>query len=281
MKARPALKTLGQFELTVGDCIASPLPTHKARALVAFLVANRGRDISRERLLELFWREFEPQRAREGMRTALSSIRQALRSTKNDPGEALITNKSVVKWIESTDFDAERFAELTERDDLPSLESALQLYGGDFLEGGYEEWAVGERERLANAYEKALTKIVALSGDAQTARRLLERNPYNEAAYAALIETELTGGRPAAAGELLKRYRTAMGQIGSEVSAPFEERFAGVADLSAGEGEIAVPFVARTEELQQFERAFASARRMTTNWLRSVIDGARRWRSNG
>jgi DNA-binding SARP family transcriptional activator len=256
MEAQPALKTLGKFELAVGDCIAGPLPTHKARALVAFLVTNRGRDISRERLLELFWREFEPQRAREGLRTALSSIRQALRSTQNDPGAILITNKSVVQWIDSTDFDAERFVELTERTDLASLEAALQLYGGDFLEGGYEEWAVGERERLANAYEKALAKIVAIGGDAQTARRLLERNPYSEDAYATLIETELAGGRPAAAGELLKRYRAAMGQIGSEISAPFEERFAGVADLSAGESEIAVPFVARTEELQQFERAF-------------------------
>ncbi len=256
MELRSTLKTLGNFELVIGDCVVPPLPTHKARALVAFLVGNRGHDISRERLLELFWSEFEAKRAREGLRTALSTVRHALRSTQNDPDAILYANKSIVRWCGSTDFDAERFVELSERDDLASLDAALQLYGGDFLEGGYEEWAVSERERVASAYEKALAKIVAQNKDAQAARRLLERNPFNKDAYECLIDVELAADRPTAAGELLKRYRAAMAQIGSEVSAAIEERCEGVVDLPIGGGEISVPFVARTEELQRFTSVF-------------------------
>lgn len=256
MREHPALKTLGTFELAIGDSVAPSLPTRKARALVAFLVANRGRDISRERLLEVFWSDFETQRAREGLRTALSSIRHALRATKNDPDTILLASKSVVRWIDTTDFDAERFVELSERDDLASLESAVQLYGGDFLEGGYEEWAVSERERLSSAYEKALAKLVALNKDARAARLLLERNPYNEDAYASLIDAELAADRPTAASELLERYRVAMAQIGSDVSAAFEQRFSGVRDLPTDDEQIALPFVARAEELQRLARAF-------------------------
>lgn len=259
MADHPALRTLGSFELDIGDCVAPPLPTHKARAIVAFLVANRGRDISRERMLELFWNGFEPQRAREGLRTALSSIRHALRTMKQDPDAILFANKSIVRWVLATDFDAERFVELAESEDLASLESAVQMYAGDFLEGGYEEWAVGERERLASVYENVLAKIVARNKNAQAARLLLERNPYNEDAYATLIEGELAAGRSTAAAELFKRYRAAMAQIGSEVSVVFEQRFAALADISTPAGEISVPFVARAEELQNLTRVFQEA----------------------
>ncbi len=65
--AELALKALGEFALTrEGGTLPTP-PTKKARALIAYLVMHRAADVSREQLLEVFWRDFEPQRARDNL----------------------------------------------------------------------------------------------------------------------------------------------------------------------------------------------------------------------
>jgi DNA-binding SARP family transcriptional activator len=257
MTPRSSLETLGKFQFTVDDRAVPPPPTNKARALLAYLVSNRGRDVARERLTELFWSDFEPARAREGLRTALSSIRHSLRSLDDGIADMLHANKSVVQWSASTLYDVDRFVELARSGHLIDNRASLGLYKGDFLEGNYEEWAVRERERLATAFESALAAIVSQTGDVEAARLLLSRNPYSEAAYGALIDAENKANRPGNAAALLQRYRAAMAEVGSEPSAAFEERYAAVQELADDtEMQLAVPFVARTVELQLFARAF-------------------------
>ncbi|MGZ3499404.1 MAG: ATP-binding protein [Vulcanimicrobiaceae bacterium] len=257
MPVQSNLVTLGKFELTVGNVAIPQLPTHKARALTAFLVSNRGRDIARERLLELFWGEFEPERAREGLRTALSSIRHALRAAHVDPDHVLRADKSAVRWLADTLVDAERFLELTKSDDFSNRWSAVKLYTGDFLESNYENWVVGERERISSAYETLLSRVVEQSNNVEAARLLLARNPYDETAYAALIDSELRANRPTVAAEVFARARAAMADISAEPSEAFEARFAGIPELTdATNAQVTIPFVARTAELQILERGF-------------------------
>ena len=225
-----ALVTLGRFELSVGDRSARQPPTHKARAVVAFLVANRGRDVARERLLELFWSEFELERAREGLRTALSSVRHALRTAKQDADALLFADKSVVRWTGDTAYDVACFEEFAQGTEDRQKRAALTIYGGDFLEGTYEDWVVGERERIATVYEAVLADLIAGSQDVDAARLLLARNPFHEEAYATLIHAQLEANRPAAAAKLIAQYRAAMGEISSEPSLEFSQRFAHVQD---------------------------------------------------
>lgn len=249
------LASLGKFELRIGDRVVPPVPTQKARALLAYLVANRGRDVGRERLMELFWDEAEPERAREGLRTALSSIRHALREVHGDPDALLFADKSVVRWIAATDYDADRFVTLANSDDVAEQREALALYGGDFLEGNYDEWASNERERIAGAYETSLANVLRHTRDPSIARRLLERNPYDETAYAVLIESEARAHRPAAAKELLEKYRTAMAELGAEPSAQLEQRLLAAADEPvAPESNVPTPlssFIGRADEIAQ------------------------------
>jgi len=227
-----ALVTLGRFELWVHGRAAPPPPTHKARALAAFLVADQGHDVARERILELFWNDFEPERAREGLRTALSSIRHALRSAHDNADELLFADKSVVRWVGNTEFDVRRFDELARSEDVNDKQAALKVYGGDFLEGTYEEWAVSERERIAGIYEALLADLVSRTNDVHAARLLLARNPFHEQAYATLIHAQLEANRPAAAAELLAQYRAAMLEINAEPSPEFRDRFAHVQERS-------------------------------------------------
>jgi DNA-binding SARP family transcriptional activator len=266
------LMTLGKFELNVGNRAVPALPTHKARALVAFLVLNRGHDVARERLLELFWSEFEPQRAREGLRTALSTIRRVLRDAEIDPSDVMIADRSVVRWIAATSIDSERFSEFAQSEHPDHHVAAIELYGGDFLEGNYDQWPVAERQRLSSLYETLLAAVVKRSSDTETAWELLARNPYDETAYATLIESELKENRPTAAAELLERYRAAMIEGGAELSPGFEARFESVPELdSSGDRELRVPFVARTFELQRLDRAFRE--RVGTDGFLALIAG--------
>ncbi|HEY6359223.1 MAG TPA: hypothetical protein VIX35_13315, partial [Vicinamibacterales bacterium] len=114
---------------------------------------HRGKDVARERLLDLFWPDVDPDRARDSLRTALYSIRRSVRTAGVDSDALLSSNKSVVRWNPQTLLDVDRFVELAERGSGDSLSEALALYRGDFLEGDYDNWTVVERERLAALYE--------------------------------------------------------------------------------------------------------------------------------
>ena len=277
-----SLFTLGRFQLWIAGRPVPAPPTRKARALIALLVSHANHDLARERLLEMFWHEFEPERAREGLRTALSSIRSALRQAQQDPDGVLFADKYIVRWIAPTQLDAARFEELARGATSAEKRRALETYGGDFLEGSYEEWAVGERDRIAALYEAVLAELVEQERDVDAARALLARNPFHEDSYATLIDAHLRASRPAAAAELIARYRAAMCEIDAEPSAAFEERFAhvraspllppklhGVEVAGAGTaGETNVPeqltsFVGRSEDLQLVEQLTRASRLVT------------------
>jgi DNA-binding SARP family transcriptional activator len=253
------LVTLGRFELQVNGRPVPPLRTQKARAVTAYLVFHRGRDVSRERLLELFWPEFEEDRAKEILRTTLSTIRRALRDADAEPSGILIADKSIVRWDGETDLDADEFLRLANATGVSELHEAEALYGGDFLEGNYEEWAVAERERLTQAYERVLSQLVKLADDTDAARKLLARNPYAEEAYAALIEAELKAHRNAAAQALVLQCYRALAEAGGKPSPEFCARFDSAAALSEiAEPELVLPFVGRVHELQLLGATFAS-----------------------
>jgi len=244
------LTTLGRFALQIDDRTLSPPSTKKARALLAYLVLHRGKDVSRERLLELFWRDSAPELARESLRGALWSIRRAFRMLGASPDDYFIATKSIVRWIAETSLDLERFHALASRGDEAATRDALDLYQGDFLEGDYDEWAVTERGRAAAAYELLLARVVEATHDTDAARLLIERNPYDEQAYVALIEAAITAGRRFAATALIDRCRAAMAEIGVSPSSTFENRFSVFARARASAPQkVQLPFVGRESEL--------------------------------
>ena len=120
------LTTLGSFALRVNEVVASNPTTRKARALMAFLVMNRQVDVSRERLMELFWPDVEPDRARASLTTALSVIRRGLRMAGADVGTFLVATNAVVRWAAGTSVDAETFAEFAVRADPAADQAAHQ-----------------------------------------------------------------------------------------------------------------------------------------------------------
>ena len=253
-----SLITLGGFAFSVNGVSAGSPATRKARALMAFLAMNRGVDAARERLLEIFWPDADPDRARDSLSTALHSIRRCIRVTGVDADTFLTATKSVLRWTAETEVDALKFTELAVSQDSAASQEALQTYRGDFLEGDYDNWTVAERERLAGLYETVLARVVKASKDTQAAQRFIARNPYDEEAYTTLIEAELAAGRRSAAVAWVERCRKALSEAGDRPSAEFDARFGDIARVEPLlPDELALPFAGRETELSLLAARFS------------------------
>ena len=251
------LKTLGEFALT-HDGRSMPLPpTKKARALVAYLVMHRATDVSREQLLEVFWRDFDPQRGRDNLNATLWSVRRMFRNAGLNPDEVVRADRTIVRWHAPVEFDVDRLLELAEKPDRSAAEEALSLYRGDFLEGDFDDWSVAERERISLVYETLLSRATRTFGSVTAAEQLIGRNPYDEAAYATLIESQLEAGQTLAAAILVERCRRALEEVGTKPSDQFEERFGTLRrPRDDTQSELRIPFVARDSELRFLEERF-------------------------
>ncbi|HNB53769.1 MAG TPA: BTAD domain-containing putative transcriptional regulator, partial [Anaerolineales bacterium] len=102
-----------------------------------------------------------------------------------------------------------------------ALETTLNLYRGDFLEGfylrdgrGFEEWAVLQRERLrrtAHTGFRALVRFLLERGNPAAglpyAEKLVAVDPYDEDSTRQLMHLYLRNGQPAAALQAYQRLR--------------------------------------------------------------------------
>ena len=265
------LTTLGALALEI-DGIMLGMPTiQKARAILAFLALHRRGDVSRERLTEIFWPEAEPQRAHDNFKTTLWAIRRSFRKNGLDPDEFIHATRLTVRWRAPLWIDAEEFVNAAA--DGGDLQTALGLYNGDFLEGVFEEWAVSERERLAVIYESLLARSLERSPDVAVAQRMIERNPYHEPAYAALVDAELAAERYVAAVSVIARCRAALAEVGARPSSAFEARYGAIeAPARPAEATPTIRFVGRESELEAIDSALARAAKETGGALLFVGD---------
>ena len=224
MTVQPAeLRTLGSFALSVGKAGVAPPKTQKGRALLLYLIANRESAHGRERLLELFWPESDPDRARQSFNTALWMLRKNFRDAGADPDDYLAAGKLTVQWIGPIDDDVRKFERLARSPIEREQIEALSLYAGDFIEGDFEEWTVSERERLSSMYESLVELQVERNGDVDFAKALLLRNPFSEKAYDVLIDAARRAGRVQLARSLYGRAKAAFADLGVAPSAGFEQ----------------------------------------------------------
>lgn len=248
--AESRLSVLGGCSLQLGQVTAPGLATQKARALLTYLVTHRRSDVGRERLLELFWPGVDPERAQGGLRSALWSIRRAIRDAGFEPDDYLSANRSVIRWHAQTELDADTFVELARSEEAQHLEDALALYRGDYLEGDYEEWSVTERTRLSIAHESVLSRLVRITHSHAAAQALLGINPYDEPSYIVLIEAELSAGRLVAAEALAERCERALAEVGARASSALLELFHDVSSRRIqATPKLMLPFVGREVEL--------------------------------
>lgn len=219
-----------------GRHVTPALRGRQGRVLLAYLVINRGRAVSREELVSAIWPETPPANPGAALRTQLSRLRSALGS------EALAGRDTVeLRLPEATWVDveaAERAIRVADaalgsgdwRDAWTHAHVALNIAGRPFLAGFDAPWVQEVRGDLGELEMRARETIARagiglggseLAGAERSARALIRAAPFRESGYLNLMRALAASGNRA---EALRAYDDLRKLLASELgSAPGAE----------------------------------------------------------
>ncbi len=218
-----ALRLLGAPEITRDGEPVGGFRSNKARALL-FYVAVSGRSVSRARLAALLWGDLPQENADANLRKTLTNLRRIAASHLTITRHNVTLNDENPLRLDVREFEAARTG-----DDVDALESAVALYGGEFLDGFYvrqapefEAWQLAERYRLREQMAKALQSLAeqeAGQGNYAAAiahaQRLLEMEPLREDVHRLLMALFAQNGQRAQA---LAQYETVIHVLAEELA---------------------------------------------------------------
>lgn len=211
---------LGPLEVHDGD---APVPVGgpRPRAVLAVLLASRGRVVSTDVLVDVLWGEAPPRTADHTLRTYVSRLRRVL-------GDRLVTRDGgYLLDVPPESVDACRFEHLAAAGGgVPALTAALDLWRGPAYAGQADLGPVrGEARRLeearASAREALVAALVAAGAAAEATaagEALVADEPYREGAWALLVRALVAAGRPAEALTAYRRAAAALDELGLEPS---------------------------------------------------------------
>jgi DNA-binding SARP family transcriptional activator len=194
------IRLLGELDLRLDAAPVPPLGSARAESLLAYLVLHREAAQPRQRLAFLLWPDSSEPQARTNLRHLLHVLRRALPGTDRfleATPRTLRWRDDPPSWVDVAAFEeaatrAERAAEPEE--ELAALREAAELYTGDLLHGVYDDWVLGERERLRQRHLQVLERLLeALEARGETAaaishaERLLRDDPLREPTWQVLM----------------------------------------------------------------------------------------------
>jgi len=204
------LTLLGSFKLRAQSDRPIALSSKNGQALLAYLGAHSGQPQARGKLTALLWPDADDRQARQNLRQMLSALRTAFAPVKKEV--LRIDGDTVALDPGAVDADVTSFERLAAKGTPEDLERAAELYRGDLLEGfpvkagPFEDWLLGERERLRELAQEALAKLLASQDAAgpvepaiRTALRLLSLDPLQEGVHRTLMRLYVRQARRTAA----------------------------------------------------------------------------------
>ncbi len=217
-KQQIRLTLFGGFRLVGPDGNMLVSAARKSKALLAWLAINPDIQHPREKLAALLWPDSEEVAARHSLRQALTGLRKIIPADSN----LLKTSKEFI-YLNSDliEVDVQNFLKALSKGDTNSLEHAVELYTGEFLEGCnpdsdmFNEWGMVYRndynERAAAAIELLLSQHLNNKDENRNyeqvislALRLIAIDSVRESAYRALMLAHIRLGNHATA---LRWYR--------------------------------------------------------------------------
>lgn len=244
--------------------------------LLGYLVTASG-PTPREVLSAALWPEAGEEEARVNLRRHLHHLHKAL-----PPSETpwIRADGDAIEWSGDARVDVIEFRRALTQNDR---RGAAACYGGDFLEGYYDDWIIAQRERLTAGYLGALTDLVAESRSARDhdgalsyAQRILQIDEWREDVVRVVMAVRYEAGDRAGALGTFERFAR---RLAEEMHVdPMPEtvalrdaivRNAAIsvaareAPVSIGSTSAAIPFVGRSEELSQLKELWSGVARNT------------------
>jgi len=185
----------------------------KARALLAYLAAQGGQAVSRERLADLLWPYQGSEQARHSLRNCLLELRKALRP---EAAQYLVCDFAHCRLCDVA-VDLDRFERSAREPQRCELQTAADLYRGEFLADfhidsePFQEWLAAERDRALALVCDVLQRLTATAepGESEAAiqsgRRLVALDSLSEYGQRALMRAYARAGRR---GEALRQYKS-------------------------------------------------------------------------
>jgi DNA-binding SARP family transcriptional activator len=164
----------GKFSTKLANRELEDLSLAKAQELFCYLLLNRGRPHYRESLATILWDNTSLVQSKGYLRKALWRLHSSL-GARNEPvhddivlieSDWIQLNPEANYWFDVAIFEqAFDLAQGISGRELDlsraqKLQSAVDLYRGDLLDGWYQEWCLYERERLQHMYLIMLDKLM-------------------------------------------------------------------------------------------------------------------------
>jgi LuxR family maltose regulon positive regulatory protein len=233
------IRTLGTFELYVNDQLVEFVgkAPKKLLSLLKALIANGGRQVPEERLIDALWPDEEADAARKSLDITVLRLRKLLGSADMIVvSDELIGLNPQLCWTDVWAF--ERRTAQTEATEgeagISAAAAAVALYRGNFLPADTEQpWTVKARERLRARFVR-LVESVAQADEAAghwekaMAHYLkgIEADDLVEAFHLGLMRCYRALGRPAEAMTTFRRLRQTLSVVLGIAPSPAAETLA-------------------------------------------------------
>jgi len=239
------LTTLGHPRVALGDLDLSTLPG-KPVTFGVFVFMAVEQEVTRDRLVAVFWPDSPQEKARHALSQTLYEIRQILGE------EGVESSGNTVRPAEGLWVDCLEFTRLAE---AARNAEALALYGGPFLDGVYlaqthpfEEWVERTRARLARRHRAVVDPFISqcrLDGELERALeaawKWVSLDPLDDGGQQHLIQLLAeTGSRTEALSQFDRYEAMLQEELGLE---PLEETLGLVEAIRAGDLPPASPSV--------------------------------------
>ena len=255
------LELLGGQRLKRGNLPIVLPGSRKVNLLLSYLTFRQTPQ-PREELIDLLWPESTLEAGRNSLSNALSTLRSVL------GGSVLVTTHAVAglrrETLSADISDLERLQRLARAatdfaERRHQWEQIMTLYGGAFLPGCYEDWALTARAHFEVIYQEATESLLRLlidQGDFDRAihhgLQAIHHCPSWEQAHVALISLYAAKGLPSAALRQYEELSRVLGDLGmvptpalrrwaeqtrEAVTSPAEKRPASPGELSTSQGD--------------------------------------------
>jgi DNA-binding SARP family transcriptional activator len=197
---------------------------NRAGQVLKFLVAERGRAVSADEIVETLWEDARLRKV-PGVRYYIHQLREQLEPERSGRGQSsfissvqggyTLNDESVVVDVDEFERRVETGLAAARAKDADractELHRGLAFYEGDFLaDEPYAEWALPERDRLRRVASEGLRVLAELrldsddlTGATADLERLADLEPYDPDVHKRLIALSLRRGRRT---EAVRRY---------------------------------------------------------------------------
>ena len=203
--------------------LADRLRGRQVRLLLAYLLLNRQRPVSREELIGALWPEGAPASQDAALRTLLSRLRTGLGASALNGRDQLTLALPGPVWVdlEAASAELQRAVQALERADARGAwalaQVPLNIANRGLLPGMQATWLEPRRRELEEIRLRALEVVgeaglrmggAQLTSVERSARALIEAEPYRESGYVLLIQALAARGNVAEGMRVFERLRT-------------------------------------------------------------------------